>query len=599
MYYPRSFLKFILLGFLLVSLPLLYALGELIYSLDRLATESRQEVLQAAQAGRSSRLLFEQAATLERLARQQLILEDPALLEDYARVRQEFRGTTSQLAQLPLESAQVAALTTLGDNETHLHDLLVSPSRTPETIRTLADGYAQLVERAQGMLTATNQLTQKAIERLQETADQGREKWIYLTLATAAIALALAIFFAVLIARPIRQLDQAIRRMGTADFTHAIEVNGPQDLRYVGQRLEWLRGRLRELEEQQNRFLRHVSHELKTPLTAVREGAELLRDNVGGRLAPEQQEIVRIVRENTLSLQRLIEDLLKYHQTGGMEPATLGPVALPEVIRRVIKEQKLAALARMITVDVELKPVIIVGDADKLRTVIDNLVSNAIKYSPRGGVIEIALGPQAAHAVLDVVDQGPGIAPADRERVFESFYTGKPPADGKVKGSGLGLAIAREYALAHGGRIEVLDRADGERGTRFRLWLPLAAGTAEPRRSGRWRRKWRPRSTSEAGSRDALAPADAGHVARRLRHDDPSPGDLTPLEELEPEVVPAPTMLVEYPPIEAVEPLPPASTPAAVRRPRRARYGGHGHSFAVAGAAPPVAVPEPTSTTCS
>ena len=479
MYYPRSFLKFILLGFLLVSLPLLYALGELIYSLDRLATESRQEVLQAAQAGRSSRLLFEQATTLERLARQQLILEDPALLEDYARVRQEFRGTTSQLAQLPLESEQVAALTNLGDNETHLHDMLVSQTRTPETIRTLADGYAQLVERAQGMLTATNQLTQKAIERLQETADQGREKWLYLTLATAAIALALAIFFAVLIARPIRQLDQAIRRMGTADFTHAIEVNGPQDLRYVGQRLEWLRGRLRELEEQQNRFLRHVSHELKTPLTAVREGAELLRDNVGGRLAPEQQEIVRIVRENTLSLQRLIEDLLKYHQAGGVEPATLGPVALPEVIRRVVKEQKLAALARIITVDVDLKPVIIVGDADKLRTVVDNLVSNAIKYSPRAGVIEITLAPQSGHAVLDVIDHGPGIPAADRERVFESFYTGKPPADGKVKGSGLGLAIAREYALAHGGRIEVLDRADGERGTRFRLWLPLAVGIGD------------------------------------------------------------------------------------------------------------------------
>ena len=481
MYYPRSFLKFILLGFLLVSLPLLYALGELIYSLDRLASESRQEVLQAAQAGRSSRLLFEQATTLERLARQQLILEDPALLEDYARVRQDFRGTTGQLGQLPLESAQIAALTKLADIETNLYNQLVSNTRTPDTIRNLADGYGQLVERAQGMLTATNQLTQRAIERLQDTADQGREKWIYLTLAAAAIALALAIFFAVLIARPIRQLDQAIRRMGTADFTHAIEVNGPQDLRYVGQRLEWLRSRLRELEEQQNRFLRHVSHELKTPLTAVREGAELLRDNVGGRLAPEQQEIVRIVRENTLSLQRLIEDLLKYHQTGGIEPATLGPVALPEVIRRVVKEQKLAALARIITVDVNVKPVIIVGDTEKIRTVVDNLVSNAIKYSPRAGQIDITLARHSGNAVLEVVDQGPGIAAADRERVFESFYTGKPPADGKVKGSGLGLAIAREYALAHGGRIEVLDRADGQRGTRFRLSLPLAAGTGESR----------------------------------------------------------------------------------------------------------------------
>ena len=83
--------------------------------------------------------------------------------------------------------------------------------------------------------------------------------------------------------------------------------------------------------QQQNRFLRHVSHELKTPLTAVREGAELLRDNVGGKLSPEQREIVRIVRENTLSLQKLIEDLLTYHQTRAMEPATLGPVLLPDV----------------------------------------------------------------------------------------------------------------------------------------------------------------------------------------------------------------------------------------------------------------------------
>ena len=128
-----------------------------------------------------------------------------------------------------------------------------------------------------------------------------------------------------LIARPIRQLDQAIRQMGTADFTHAIEVNGPQDLRYLGQRLEWLRSRLHELEEQQNRFLRHVSHELKTPLTAVREGAELLRDRVGRRPSPGQWDIVRIVRENTLQLQKLIEDLLTYHQTRAVEPQTLGP----------------------------------------------------------------------------------------------------------------------------------------------------------------------------------------------------------------------------------------------------------------------------------
>ena len=167
------------------------------------------------------------------------------------------------------------------------------------------------------MLAASSQLTQRAIERLQETATQGREKWLLRRRwRPSASRIALAILFATLIARPIRQLDLAIRQMGSADFTHAID--GQRVRRTCatsGQRLEWLRGRLSELEEQQTRFLRHVSHELKTPLTAVREGAELLRDNVGGKLSPEQREIVRIVRDNTLSLQKLIEDLLAYHQT--------------------------------------------------------------------------------------------------------------------------------------------------------------------------------------------------------------------------------------------------------------------------------------------
>jgi two-component system, NtrC family, sensor histidine kinase GlrK len=480
-YYPRSFLKFILLGFLLVSLPLVYALAELILSLDRLASQAGEEVLQAAQAGRTSRLMFEQTTTLERIARQHLILEDNALLDDYAPVRQEFRQAAQQLAALPLEPSQQATLTDLTERESRLYRRLTAPQRTSDIGVEIVDGYAQLVDGARAMTTAANQLTQRAIERLQVTATQGREKWLFVGLATVGIAIALAILFATLIARPIRQLDQAIREMGTADFTHAIQVSGPQDLRYVGQRLEWLRTRLAELEQQQTQFLRHVSHELKTPLTAVREGAELLRDNVGGRLSSEQQDIVRIVRDNTLELQKLIEDLLAYQQSRAMEPATVGPIALSDVVSRVVREQKLAALARLISFDTKLKPAIVVGDAEKIRTIVDNLVSNAIKYSPRSGVIELAAAASGGEAILDVIDQGPGIAPDHRGRIFDSFYQGPAPIDGRVKGSGLGLAIAREYAMAHGGRIELLDRADGKRGAWFRLTLPLLPGATVTR----------------------------------------------------------------------------------------------------------------------
>jgi two-component system sensor histidine kinase GlrK len=182
------------------------------------------------------------------------------------------------------------------------------------------------------------------------------------------------------------------------------------------------------------------------------------------------------VRENTLSLQKLIEDLLRWHQTRVVEPATVGPVELPDIVRRVVREQKLAALARMIAFDTHLEPAIVTGDAERIRTIVDNLVSNAIKYSPRSGTIDAKLRTRDGLAVLEVADEGPGVPTAERESVFESFFQGAPPTEGRVKGSGLGLAIAREYALAHGGRVEVVDRTDGARGACFRLVLPLAMG---------------------------------------------------------------------------------------------------------------------------
>lgn len=129
---PCLFLKFILLAFLLVSLPLVYALAELILSLDRLQTQGQQAVQEAAQAGRASRQLLEQSGTLERVVRQHLILEDAALLDDYARVRQEFQATLRQLSELPLSRPQLTALEGLGGSESRLHDLLRAQPRSAD-----------------------------------------------------------------------------------------------------------------------------------------------------------------------------------------------------------------------------------------------------------------------------------------------------------------------------------------------------------------------------------------------------------------------------------------------------------------------------------
>src|SRR4029077_20259370 len=142
-----------------------------------------------------------------------------------------------------------------------------------------------------------------------------------------AIALAAALVLTRLIARPIAQIDSAIRQLGSADFEHPIRVSGPADLQSLGERLDWLRRRLTELEAQKNRFLRHLSHDLKTPLAALREGTELLNDQVAGPLAPPQRQVVAIMRDNSVKLQPLIEELLGYqralHAASGLQIGAL------------------------------------------------------------------------------------------------------------------------------------------------------------------------------------------------------------------------------------------------------------------------------------
>ena len=479
MYYPRSFPKFIVLGFVLVSAPLVYALVELAMNLDLLAKQSEQAVVQASRVGQASRQVREQTTLLERVVRQYLILDDQGLLDDYARARQVFLQTTRALAAAAQDETTVTDINKLIVHESKLYTRLATPGRTPDFVTEIAEGYAALAEETQAVLNTSIRVTEQAVDGLRQTAREGRENWTLLAAATCGIALALALIFIYLVARPIRQIDDAIRQIGRADFDHPIVVNGPRDMQYLGQRLEWLRKRLHDLEAQQNKFMRHVSHELKTPLTAVREGAELLRDRVGGELSTEQTEIVRIIRENTLYLQKLIEDLLKYQQTRADNPHTLGPVSLVDVIRRVINEQKLAAYARAVTIKAEFEPVTVSGDSEKLRVIVDNLLSNAIKYSPKGGEVLIRLRAHNGAAELLVIDQGPGVLAAEQDRIFESCYQGQIPPDGPIKGTGLGLAITREYVLSHGGHIGVAAAAEpGRPGACFHVRLPMQPAPA-------------------------------------------------------------------------------------------------------------------------
>jgi two-component system sensor histidine kinase GlrK len=216
-----------------------------------------------------------------------------------------------------------------------------------------------------------------------------------------------------------------------------------------------------------------VSHELKTPLAALREGVSLLEDGVTGPLNPAQLEVAHILQQNTVALQGQIEALLRFN-AAAFEARELRRerTELLPLIEEQIEAQRLQWQSHGLRVRAEGEPIAMTVDRTKLGTAIANLLSNAIRFSVTGGVITLAVSgtPEAVH--IDVNDAGPGIAEGDRDRIFEPFFRGERQPEHTVKGTGIGLSIVQEYIAAHGGRITL---QPGGPGARFRIELPRTA----------------------------------------------------------------------------------------------------------------------------
>lgn len=468
--YPKSFQRLLLAGFVLVAMPLVLAIGYAVFTLQGLAAQSEQAVQRASSAARASRQFAESLIGMERALRQYVVLRDPELKDDYQRLSADFRHVTGDLAGSPLDHASGDRIAALLAREQKIANRLGEAIGPEVSLDSLIEEFQAMADDALPVVEAARAVADAEVGRLEQEAGRARDTLLLPLIAAGILALGIAWWFRNIASGQIAQIDQAIRSIGRGDYAEPITVSGPDDLAYLGERLDWLRQRLGDLEEQKSRFLRHVSHELKTPLTAIREGAQLLADEVPGSINEGQRTIVGIMTQNSLRLQGLIEELLNYQQASlAAGVLDLHPVALEALSDKVLHTHRLAAAARGVRFQTVLPPVQVEGDAEKLRVVIDNLITNAIKFSPRDGVVRVILKSEAGNAVLDVMDDGMGVSEMERERVFEAFFRGKRAKEG-IEGSGLGLAIAREYVTAHRGRIEVLV-APGE-GGHFRVTLP-------------------------------------------------------------------------------------------------------------------------------
>ena len=480
LYRPRSFLSLLLTGFVFVSLPLVIALFSSIQNLEGLLRQSAAAVYRSVSRIEGSRTVGDLLRSQERAARLYGVLGEPVHLADVNTLSAEIATALQSLAPQGGQEDLVGLVDELRARENHLVAVLNRPLGDPETreseqVRVLGlySGISELVTRLERL---GNDLMGREIAALEAAVQESKEALVWQVSGLITFSVLLVVVFIGLILKPVRQLDRAIERLGEGDFATPIVVRGTRDLETIGGRLEWLRRRLRTLDREKVRMLAHISHELKTPLASIKEGAGLLKDGLVGPLSRSQAEVVGILDSNCRKLHKLIQNILDFNMAQAREaPPDLQDIRLDELIEEVAGDHRNALLARAIQLSLQLEPVTVSGDRTQLRVALDNLLGNAVKFTPEGGTIGVMMKIKANRVNVLIEDNGPGISEEDRGQIFQPFFQGKQQGQSPVKGSGLGLAISREYVENSGGTIRLLPSSHG---ARFSLTLPRAAEEA-------------------------------------------------------------------------------------------------------------------------
>ncbi len=317
---------------------------------------------------------------------------------------------------------------------------------------------------------------------LMRDVDQAQSLLVLILVAGGALSVGLSTGFVMLTTgRALRPLDAvtkaALHITRADDLSRRIPLTGPATDE-VGRLVIAFNDTLERLERlfnSQKRFLTDISHDLRTPLTAIRGNVDLLR-----RMKEPDRQSLDAIQSETERMSRLVGDLLMLAQAeSGNLPLARTPVELDTLLLDVYRQATVLAGGKVTVSIGEEDQARVSGDQDKLKQVLLNLVSNAIKYTPPGGKVTMGLACVTGWARLTVADTGIGIPPEDLPNVFDRFYrvdksrtrdanseSGKAPG-----GSGLGLSIAKWIAQAHGGRLEVSSQLG--KGSCFSLWLPL------------------------------------------------------------------------------------------------------------------------------
>lgn len=473
--YNKGSLKhWALASFLIVSLPLIFAIFYTVFAVGSYTEKSQSTLFKAVNETEGARIIHERINSMERNIGQ-IQLFGKTFYNLYQDNRDKFLIQMGAFTQQDMDKNLIDKLLLLKANEEALHTYILDKLKDEKNKLTQEDlnAFDKLTKQAKGLLEEAEKRVIQESDLLSITAKKVNKQLIYLAIISIFLALILSLFFVRLLTRPINDIASAIRTLGDEGFERSIAIRGPKDLQKLGDHLEWLRLKLGSLENEKKQFIRNVSHELKTPLATLKEGTDLLSENVVGELNAEQQDIIQLMKIGNITINDLVENLLEYQRSISTKIVfNCSTFKLESLITRIADEYELLLRSKNITLVSNLDSTKINADYEKLKIIISNVFSNALKHSPQDGSIRLTLSSHANIVTLIIEDQGTGVNKDIEPLMFTAFYHGNPTLDWKIKASGLGLALVRHYLEIHHGSIRLLPQADDYCGARFSIHLP-------------------------------------------------------------------------------------------------------------------------------
>lgn len=475
-----SIVQLILIAFVAIALPLIWAIVTTLYQVDTLVEKNANVIVKVKKESVMSRELADQLTSLERSARQYQVLGDENIQAVYVDHRSLFESLLNQLIISGPSENKLKMAIELREKESMLFELVkIKPTKEEliSTDRVIVDLHSGVGE----LLKETDQSLSEKTDTLTLQAQALKQQLVGQALLVLPITFALAILFTLLITRPIRQLSSSIHALGQGDLTHDIVIRGPHDIKTLSVSLNRLRKKLHEVDQQKEGFLRNMSHELKTPLASIREGAELLYVGGDPGSQEEQGEIIDIVKSSSIHLQKLIEGLLHFSElTASHGDQHL--IQLSDFFESVIAPYQLSLRQKKITVKRSINIKHVYFNFHSLKLIVDNLLSNAIKFSPDNETITITVSQEKLNLSIIVEDNGRGVSHEEKDKIFELFYKNEKNMSSPLSSSGLGLAIVKEIVMRAHGKIELYshlsaknnDRKGIGGNTQFVVLLPIS-----------------------------------------------------------------------------------------------------------------------------